>query len=627
MSLPTIENVARPEASGYGAQIGDLLVRLAISPSVPLIVQTAELQPARFETESTPEEVLQAFGDVYSLSSATGGEGLVSRYRTGGTANDATRFWDSNGVNVSPTDEGLPEEIRLLKQMQRMEDISGDGRMAQSGTTVWVTNGTTLRKTADITAASPSWSDDDPHAGETPATTVADVAALGEVPYAALGANEIHRYVSSSWAQWSDVEAVRLWSVRDRIIASDGVNLYEAASGSSSVLLYTLPDGEEWTDCVPAGEVILASSTNGYVYSFAPDDAGDLTIVGQTLFRDESVREMTARSNVVWVMASQGDELRLWRGSVTQGVIVDLQLVKEWFECACGVLTSTRDRVLAAVKEADAAYLWRIDLATGGIYRAEKIDTNRVTDLVVVDGNTYASSDEQGVYREAEDFVEEGYIISPLADFYRADEKSWVTAWADVVVAPREEVELFYTTRREALFDPDSPFWKRVKSYTGDEAGREIGLPETVSRSLALMAKLYRSPVNTSPRVRAISARSYPGAGDVIIQLPVDVGDQIERAGKRPLRTNGWGQQVAAALREREGRAVSCRVFRTGDFIRGLVESVATPVRAVTTRGTVTQVAIVTVRGRRVQELEPTFTLSGWGGLAWGEAPWGGGER
>jgi hypothetical protein len=216
--------------------------------------------------------------------------------------------------------------------------------------------------------------------------------------------------------------------------------------------------------------------------------------------------------------------------------------------------------------------------------------------------------------------------MSPLADFYRADEKSWVTAWSDVLIGTGERVDLFYTTDRNAMFDSESPSWVRVRSYTFDEAGREIGLPDTVSRSLALMVKLYASPTNTSPRVRAMSARSYPGAGDVIVQLPVDVGDQIERPGRRRIRTNGWGQQVAAALREREGQAVLCRVYRTGDIVRGLVESVATPVRTVTPRGTVTQVAIVTVRGRRVPEIAPAFTLSGWGGFAWGEQPWGGGE-
>lgn len=626
MTLPTTQTVARPQAAGYGAAIGDLLVRLAVSPQAPLIVQTAQLQPARFETESTPEEVLQAFGDVYSLSSAVGGEGLIDRFRRGGVASDATRFWDSKGVDVSPTDDGQPDEIRLLKTTEEIDTLTGTGRMAHAGTTVWVTNGTQLRKTTDITATSPSWTDDDPHAGETPATTVEDVATLGDVPYVALGDNEIHRYVSAAWAQWSDVEAVRVWEARDRIIASDGASLYEADSGSSSSLLYTLPDGNEWTDCTPAGDVILASATNGYVYSFAPDDTGALTVIAQTLFKDEVPRALTARSNIVWIMASQGDELRLWQGRTAQGVITDLRLLKEWFECACGVLTATRDRVIAGVKESDGGYLWRVELETGGLSRAEKIGTDRVIDLAVVDGLTIATSFQEGTYRETDTFVEDGYIMSPLADFYRADEKSWVTAWADVLINSGERVELYYTTDRDAMFDVDSVSWVRVRSYTFSESGREIGLPDTVSRSLALMAKLYRSDSNTSPRVRSVSSRSYPGAGDVIVQLPVDVGDQIERFGKRRLRTNAWGQQVAEALRAREGQAVLCRVYRTGDVVRGLVESVATPTRAITPRGTVTQVAIVTVRGRRVPEIAPAFTLSGWGGFAWGAKSWGGGE-
>jgi hypothetical protein len=188
-----------------------------------------------------------------------------------------------------------------------------------------------------------------------------------------------------------------------------------------------------------------------------------------------------------------------------------------------------------------------------------------------------------------------------------------------------ESVELFFTTEREALFDDQSPSWFPVRSYLSSSEGNEIGIGNVVSRSLALMVRLFPSNSNTSPRVRSVSTRSYPGKGDVQIQLPIDVGDQIERPGKRPLRVNGWGSQVMAALREREGSAVLCEVYRTGDRVRGLIESVATPVRTVTPRGTVTQVALVTVRGRRVPESDPLFTLSGWGGYAFGEAPWGGG--
>jgi hypothetical protein len=229
------------------------------------------------------------------------------------------------------------------------------------------------------------------------------------------------------------------------------------------------------------------------------------------------------------------------------------------------------------------------------------------------------------VFREADRLVSDGWIMSPLADFFRAEDKSWVTAWADVLIESDSQVELFFTTSRDAMFDVNSPAWIPVKVYGAASAGQEVGIGDVVARSLALLARLSPSPDNISPRVRAMSARSYPGVGDVLIQLPVDVGDQIERPGRKLVRVNGWGKRVAEALRGREGSATLCTVYRTGDTVRGLVESVATPVRVITPRGTATNVCIVTVRGRRVPEFETSLALDGWGGYAWGEAPWGGG--
>lgn len=625
MSLPTTTTVARPAAAGYGAALSELLVRLAPSPQTPIVVQTAQLQPARFTTESSPEEVLQAFGDVYSLSSAVGGEGLIDRFRRVGTARDSIRYWDSRGIDVSPTAEGLPDEIRLLTELEKVEPIAGDGRMANLGDTVWVTNGETLRKTVDITVANPSWTDDDPHDGKT-ATTVEDVAVLGDAAYAALGTNRIHRWGGSGWSEWSEVEAVRVWSVKDRIFASDGRDLFEAAAAADSILLFTLPPGESWTDVADAGAVVIASATNGFVYAFGLDDDGELVIVGQTLLKDEVPRAITARSNVVWILATQGPELRLWQGEVVGANIQNLTLLREWFGCGCGVLTATRDRVYAAISEPDATYLWTLQLETGGLSRAQKVADERSLGLLVIDGVLVVSARQGGIYRDTDELIGEGWIMSPLADFFRAEEKSWVTAWADVIVRDGERVELFYATDRQALFDVESPLWFPVRSYSEPSEGDEIGIGDVVARSLALLARLTPGPDNTSPRVRSLSARSYPGKGDVIIQIPVDVSDQIERAGKRLLRINGWGQQVYSALREREGGATLCRLFRTGDQVRGLIESVATPIPVVTRRGTVTQVAIVTIRGRRVPEIIRFASFEGWGGYAWGEAPWGGGQ-
>lgn len=625
MRTPTTAEIADPARRGYDAAIGELLVRLAVGPERPLVTETAELQPQRVQTQANPEDLLQSFGDISSQSDWTGGEGLLNRFRRRSTEADPTRFWSSEGVNVAPSEQGRPEELRLLTTTETVDGISGRVRLAAVGETVWATSGQTIRKTADITADPPVFANDDPHDGEA-ATTVEDLAVLGDTPYAALGTNGIHRD-NGGWDHWSDVAAVRIWSVLDRIVASNGPELFEAAATTTSVLLYTLPPGDEWTEVVDAAGTILASATNGFIYAFALDEAGDLTVAGQTRLKDERPVAMAARADQVFIAATQGEELRLWRGRVEGPGIVDLELLREWFACGCGAMTATRDRILLAVNEDDRTFVWRVELTTSGIFRSNQIGTGRGDGLATVDGRVVAGVRDDGVRFETSQLVEDGYLIGPLNDFFRAENKSWVTGWADVAIAQGEKVSLWYTTQRAALFDPQHPSWRRVTTYATTSSATELPLGQNVvARALAMMVMLERSDANTSPRVRSVAFRSYPGPGDVIVQLPVDVGDQVERHGRRRMPVRGLGMAVAERLRSIEGRALTVTLFRTGENVQGLVERIATPVPAITPRGSVTQMSMVTVRGRRVPRATTldVGNYGAWGNTQFGAMSWGG---
>ena len=620
MSVPTLADIVDPARQGYHASIDGLLVRLAVGPDRPLVTETAEAQPQRFSTEANPQDMLQAFGDIHSQSDWTGGEGLLNRFRRRGTEADATRFWDSKGVDVSPSEQGRPEELRLLPTVEEVDAITGQARIAHAGETLWATAGQTLRKTTNALASSPTFADDDPHDSET-ATTVEDVVTLGGIPYAALGANGIHRD-DGGWAHWSDVEAVRVWSVLDRIVASDGEALYEAGATDTSTLLYTLPDGDRWTEVVDAAGTMLASASNGFVYAFSLDEDLNLTVAGQTRLKDETPVAMAARADSVFVAATQGDELRLWHARIDGARLVELQLLREWNACGCGSMTASRDQVLLGVQEDDTAYIWRVELTTLGIFRAYQLPDGKVRGLATIGGKTFAGVEDAGVQRETDTLETDGYLIGPLSDFFRAEDKTWVTGWADVAIEPGESVTLWYATQRQAMFDPNHAGWRRLNTYATSASSTEIALSSrVVSRSLAMMVKLNRSPDNTSPKVRSTAFRAYPGPGDVIVQLPVDVGDQIERAGRRRLLIKGVGRKVADALRMREGQSATVRIFRTGEVVSGLVQQVATPVVALTPRGSVTQMSMVVVRGRRVAESQ-TIDVGDYG--AWGNATFGG---
>ena len=624
MSVPTFASTANPRRAGYDAALGQLLVKLAAGPERPLVTEMAPLQPERIDTSQTPEDFRPEFGDVHSQDSWVGGEGLIDRFRRDGGEHDGVRFWASKGVNVSASEQGRPEQMRLLPTTEVVDALAGRIRMTSHGQTVWATSGQTIRKSEDATAAAASFVDDDPHDSETP-TDVEDVAALGEVPYAALGTNGIHRD-DGGWEHWSDVEAVRVWGVLDRIVASDGPALYEATAGDGSVLLYTLPEGEQWSEVVDAAGAMVAAATNGFVYVFQVDDNAELVVVSQTRLKGERPAAMAARANLLFIAAVSGDELRLWRAQVQQGVVGDLQLMREWHACGCGAMTATRDRVFIGVNEDDSTHLWQVELApVFGIFRSLQVPHGPVDGVVSVGDRMFVGVRDEGVARQADLLEASGWLIGPLSDFFRADMKSWVSGWADVKVPFGTQVQLFYTTERDALLDPDHPSWTRVRSYASDSSGQENPLGDVFSRSLAAKVVLSSDGIS-SPVVRSVAFRAFPGPGDVLARLPVDVGDQVERPGRRRISVPGRGQKTMGELRQLEGRSVLCRIFSTDETIRGLIEQVTTPVPSIAPRGSVTYVSMVTVRGRRVDEASTidTFGWSSYGSAMWGAMSWGG---
>ncbi len=621
LELPTTATVTWPHS--YGAAFDDLLVRLAPGPSRPVVTELAPAQAPRMQTSSAPEELMPEFGDVHSMTSWSGGEGLFDRWRRNGTDQDGSRFWSSEHLDVSPSTAGLRDELRLLTKAELIEPLgAGTLRLATASTAAWVTSGTVLRYTADVTTPEPSWVDVDPH-DEEAATPVLDVATLGSTPYAALGAGGVHRDVGSGWAHWSDVEAERVWSAVGRIVASDGPSLYEADAADGSVLLYTLPPGETWNDVAAAGVAIIAAASSGTVYAFRPDEAGDLTVVAQAELEAETPVALRSRGELVFIATSDATGARLWFAE--SAALEGLQLLRQWDGASVERLSMGRDRLVIGLTEGNgAAWTWQLELSTLGLSKARELGAGAIQGLTTVDGKLLATVAGVGVWRETDELYGSGWLIGPMADFFRAEPKSWMTAWLEAEVDQGQEVTLWYTTDRAAMSNPGHPSWRRVHTYRSSASGSERPLGAgLVSRTLALMVRLEAA--SGSPTVRAMAVRAYPGPGDVIVRIPVDVGDQVERHGRRRLLAQGWGARVMDALREYEHRGVRLELFRSGEVIRGMVENIATPEPWHGPRGSTTYVSMVTVRGRRVEETYGDVNGWGaWGNGAWGSMSWGG---
>jgi hypothetical protein len=609
MTSPTLTNVTNPRRWSYGFALDDRLFRLAVGPGRGLSIKTAPLEAPRVNTDSSPEEIGETDPN-FARSEFDGGEGLFRAHLPGAAAN---RFWDSKNVSVQPAEPGEFPEVRLLKTTANIEASADTGLYAaEDGTSLYVTEGTVLRRTDDPTAASPTWANDDPHNGEA-ATTVGGVAILGSEVYAALGTNGIHRKSSGAWSHWNDLAATRIWASKGRVVASDGRSLYEVtAAGVAPSPLKTLSPGESWQDATDGGSHILCAATDGYIYAFSTD-SGSMVLAAQSLFEGETPRTVGQTQGVVAVGTAASNVGRLWVGTLLEsGQLDDMQLVKQWGESGTATdqtprrIIGTREALFTAVPDGTDTYLWRFDLSSGGLARHLTIAgaSGLVRGLAVVDGRLFATVDASGVWREGTTYASSGYLIGPLGDFFSASDKSWIGARLETgTLSDGRKVELFYTTDPDALNDPDSSSWVRVTtrdSGSGDPG--EHALSSVVARSLAGMVKLAPSTDATqTPAVRSFSFRAYPSSGDedVIVVLPANVSDQIERPGRHRSRPKGRGATEYAALLGFEGRPVTLRLFRPAMTVRGLVEEVGTPIQAITSRGSVTVVSQVRVRGRR----------------------------
>ena len=100
--LPSPSNTSQPQAQGFEANLDDLFWRFAVGPDRQRQINTAPLQAQAIQTSETPEDFQQEFGQIYSRTNFSGGEGLDKAHRREGTPNDFSRFWDSKGIDVFP---------------------------------------------------------------------------------------------------------------------------------------------------------------------------------------------------------------------------------------------------------------------------------------------------------------------------------------------------------------------------------------------------------------------------------------------------------------------------------------------------------------------------------------------
>ena len=83
----------------------------------------------------------------------------------------------------------------------------------------------------------------------------------------------------------------------------------------------------------------------------------------------------------------------------------------------------------------------------------------------------------------------------------------------------------------------------------------------------------------------SFSIRAFPEPEDVIVKLPINVSDRIERPGKLAKNVPGIGQKIFDQIQRLEGKSVTLNVFKPEETVRGIVENVTLPVSEISKQG------------------------------------------
>ena len=617
-NLPTVDNVPKPRRSGYDAVIDDLLVQLVRSPGRPMDVTTAPAQAQRIQTEQTAEDFLPEFGEVFSRNNFTGGSGLDFAYRADPGERDASRYWDSEGIDVRINRPGELAEISLHPDTEEVwEQTNGDMYMAVVTPTgdLFYGDSENVVRVSNPEATSPTQNVEDPHTGT---FNIQGIAALGREVYVAVGTDgTAKRSVGGSWSDLGATATYGIWAAKGRIIGDDGAGAVveiDQTTGAHTTLI-TMDPNDTVNDVIDAGPVILVASSSGTIYALV-DNAGTLEIASQTrLTRNDVVLSMAHTAGVVLMGTFDNINLqgRIWSAGVGDAnsgyTLTNAQLLRSLGNVDPSVAYASRDRLYVAVRRSSTeSEVWRYIVATGGLVRDvvftgmdSGAGTSQLVGLVEAGGVLWIGAPADGIWRVTPNSViTEGWIISPLADFFNPAEKTWISLRIEGLLNDGE-IELYVTTNPQAILDDQHADWLPTGRITDQsQLGLETLLPEITGRYAAVQLRLLSGSL--SPSVYSFALRSFSDSEDIILQLPVNVSDRIERPNRKPITVKNWGHRIFQALLGKDGNYVTATVYRPNLSVRGVIESVGTPVVAESERGSLTFFSNVAIRGKVVLE-------------------------
>jgi hypothetical protein len=635
--LPSPSNTSQPQAQGFEANLDDLFLRFAVGPGRQMQINTAPLQAQAIQTSETPEDFQQEFGQIYSRTNFSGGEGLDKAHRREGTPTDFSRFWDSKGIDVFHGDEDTGYNAHLLYDVEQKTLTLTDTNNYIAQTTngyLYITDDNDVYQSTDN---GDTWS----VMSSTGITyKIHGITSFGDDLFLVSGDGGTNKelfYYDQSADTWTNEGLgssftgyfTGIWFSKGTLFVSGKSDTAEYLWESSpftknfsgdfqavNALTQTEPT-HEFTDVIDAGAVVLAGNTDGNIYSLKLD-GGSWSLKGQTKLSFEEIHSLAATEGLVFIgtKGSQSQTGRFYSAEVTVAdnlyVLANRQLIKQWdngIDLTPHSMFVTRDSVYMGVHEsATTTYLWRYFLPTAGIARDIGI-THASNTTSVVTGITQAGttvpkfvfvSSGQGVYKELDTYVSTGYIVTALADFYTSEKKQWVGAKLNTNGVSAGTVELATSTIPTDIDDIDSATWQNQITIASGVGGDEEVLELVDGRWITAKLTITTSDTSQSPELLSFAIRGFQLVNDLVVDMPINISDQIERPFRKALRINGQGELIYQALRNKEGKNVQLEIYRPDTLLRGIIENVSSPIEEISPRGSVTQYCLVRFRGSKV---------------------------
>jgi len=616
--LTTQAEVSNPKRKGYDFRIDNQLYRAAITGNQQMSIQSSDVADAGVNVRQNPEDFTSNLGRVFSRNNFSGGSNLDSAHRKDGTEKDSIRYWDSQGIDVFKKDLGQAYNIQLLNTTSNVRSLSSsddDNYVAVVGTTIYVSDDATLYKSTDGGSTFSTQS-----TGLTAGYHIKGLAAHGDLLYIAANngsAGEIEQLTSGGTSTQKSTAQIfdGIWSMKGKFLVSAGTGLYQydGATTVSSVII-TLPSGQTWTDVTDAGAVVLATASDGRIYSLK-DVSGTFTLKGQTEITNE-IPTCIAESNGIIFYGTREDQTgnkkigRLYRADLRVAddlyVLNNNQLIKEWdvdgIDNSPKDIYATRDSIYVGIKEsASTSFLWRYYLPTTGIARYYKAAAGgHIEGINKVNEKFIFSVGGSGLFKQTDDFETNGFLITSPADFFTAESKQFVGAEIETEeLASGESIDVFISNKFESINDSSDSTWDLELSQQSGTGGEEVQL-QRVARYVTAKIQLNSNGTST-PKFKSLQIRALARPELVVVQIPVNISDRVERPYRKPIRVKNLGETIYQSLKQKEGDAVTLELFDPAEIIRGVVEKISYPIQSNPNIGSVTQYAILTVRGTRQQ--------------------------